>query len=604
MTKTFDDIDNKNMDVNTNDKLQLQSNVLFGITNEDIENADISSYENHNIIINNNIDNNNLNNINSNNDINNNNDNTNNTNNDNNPTTSKSSSNNNSIFSRSCSKFINFFRPVVLHKEGYKKGGLFNKQAVYLTKKFTNRFIVKSKSHGIIALTLYLLLISFLMGLFFWLNGFAATGSVSAENNILQTPMAVDCRVSFANFDNISADPIVIRCSPVCQFFSNSSRPAYINQTISTGGQSKALFNGDSNWCAAAIHEDVVSYWTTVAVIQPVCNSTGGDCKRFTVSKPYESRADITIGYFFCLIIIVFLFGMNMLMVSVNFPSKHKITHLIWFFTLIVFSYFYVVFFEYSVPFWVANNTMQARLQTLLPFLAISYLMYQLSVRYTFFPMSSETLLVNISSSTKLQSSDVISDATSTNISNNGNLTSSFNFDNLEKQQHQVQQEQKQEQEKLQHNYLFDFTIFYVVPTLLFIHLNVTEFFDNIPQISFSNQDNNNLNSAPGIILLLVVMLAIILCAGFAFYQAYRCGRLLVYIVSYVCASSVFVIFTICMAQEPFDLSFHVHHYFLAILLWPLTLFKNRFSSFCQGALLGLFINGTARWQIASLWVR
>ena len=44
------------------------------------------------------------------------------------------------------------------------------------------------------------------------------------------------------------------------------------------------------------------------------------------------------------------------------------------------------------------------------------------------------------------------------------------------------------------------------------------------------------------------------------------------------------------------QLNLRIHHYFLAILLLPGTRTQTRFSLLYQGILIGLFINGTARW--------
>ena len=48
-------------------------------------------------------------------------------------------------------------------------------------------------------------------------------------------------------------------------------------------------------------------------------------------------------------------------------------------------------------------------------------------------------------------------------------------------------------------------------------------------------------------------------------------------------------------------LNVRIHHYILALLLIPGTCFQNRPSLIYQGLLVGLFINGTARWGFASI---
>jgi len=48
---------------------------------------------------------------------------------------------------------------------------------------------------------------------------------------------------------------------------------------------------------------------------------------------------------------------------------------------------------------------------------------------------------------------------------------------------------------------------------------------------------------------------------------------------------------------------FHLHHYLVAVIAWPFTRFNTRPSAVIQAILLGLFINGGARWGFSSLFV-
>ena len=85
--------------------------------------------------------------------------------------------------------------------------------------------------------------------------------------------------------------------------------------------------------------------------------------------------------------------------------------------------------------------------------------------------------------------------------------------------------------------------------------------------------------------------------------NAYNTGRLLNYLLGYCSFFVVLMSINLLMGFHIFNLHFHFHHYCLALFLWPLTCFKNRFSCFCQSLLLGLFINGIAAWGFDSIWV-
>ena len=47
---------------------------------------------------------------------------------------------------------------------------------------------------------------------------------------------------------------------------------------------------------------------------------------------------------------------------------------------------------------------------------------------------------------------------------------------------------------------------------------------------------------------------------------------------------------------------FHLHHYLVALFLWPLTGLNHGLCLFVQGGLAGLFINGASRWGFDSLF--
>jgi hypothetical protein len=73
-------------------------------------------------------------------------------------------------------------------------------------------------------------------------------------------------------------------------------------------------------------------------------------------------------------------------------------------------------------------------------------------------------------------------------------------------------------------------------------------------------------------------------------------GRLPQYLILY----SIIAIALLILMLIP-GLNLRIHHYILGLLLLPGTALQTRPSLFFQGLLLGLFINGVARWGFASL---
>jgi hypothetical protein len=51
-------------------------------------------------------------------------------------------------------------------------------------------------------------------------------------------------------------------------------------------------------------------------------------------------------------------------------------------------------------------------------------------------------------------------------------------------------------------------------------------------------------------------------------------------------------------------LTLRLHHYIVAIMIFPVTAFPTRLSALYQGLLLGLFVNGTAAFGFASILER
>ena len=118
--------------------------------------------------------------------------------------------------------------------------------------------------------------------------------------------------------------------------------------------------------------------------------------------------------------------------------------------------------------------------------------------------------------------------------------------------------------------------------------------FDFIPIERLTPHD---LRVEPGAQFALAIIIVILLSitAGQVYYLRLE-GRLPRYLAIY----GVFVTFLlICVATPPLNL--RIHHYFLALLLLPGTRLQTRPSLLYQGILVGLFINGTARWGFDSI---
>eukprot|EP01089_Gocevia_fonbrunei_P022560 TRINITY_DN9163_c0_g1_i1.p1 TRINITY_DN9163_c0_g1~~TRINITY_DN9163_c0_g1_i1.p1 ORF type:complete len:399 (+),score=40.26 TRINITY_DN9163_c0_g1_i1:76-1272(+) len=73
------------------------------------------------------------------------------------------------------------------------------------------------------------------------------------------------------------------------------------------------------------------------------------------------------------------------------------------------------------------------------------------------------------------------------------------------------------------------------------------------------------------------------------------------YCVIYVCFACV--LYLISLYGIIFEkYVFYPNHYFVALVLIPFTRFENPFSAIGQGLLVGVFVEGVARWNFGSLW--
>ncbi|KAL8787237.1 MAG: hypothetical protein Q9213_002348 [Squamulea squamosa] len=118
--------------------------------------------------------------------------------------------------------------------------------------------------------------------------------------------------------------------------------------------------------------------------------------------------------------------------------------------------------------------------------------------------------------------------------------------------------------------------------------------FDFIPIQRLTPSD---LAAQPGarLALVIIVVLLLSIAIGQIYYLRLE-GRLPKYLGIY----AVFATFLIICVIVP-SLNLRIHHYFLALLLLPGTRLQTRPSLLYQGVLVGLFINGTARWGFDSI---
>lgn len=118
--------------------------------------------------------------------------------------------------------------------------------------------------------------------------------------------------------------------------------------------------------------------------------------------------------------------------------------------------------------------------------------------------------------------------------------------------------------------------------------------FDRIPIQRLTPHD---LKSQPGAIPALISIVLIIFFIALGQAYAFRVeGRMPRYLIIY----ALFVCGLLALVAVP-KMNVRIHHYILAMLLLPGTAFQNRPSLLYQGLLVGLFINGIARWGFDSI---
>lgn len=113
--------------------------------------------------------------------------------------------------------------------------------------------------------------------------------------------------------------------------------------------------------------------------------------------------------------------------------------------------------------------------------------------------------------------------------------------------------------------------------------------FDFIPIQRLTGHDLEQQPGAKAALAMIIIVLAVIVASQVWFFR--QEGRLLKYLKLY----ALFILGVIVCLVLP-DLSLRLHHYILALLLLPGTSMQTRPALLYQGILVGLFINGIARW--------
>ena len=141
--------------------------------------------------------------------------------------------------------------------------------------------------------------------------------------------------------------------------------------------------------------------------------------------------------------------------------------------------------------------------------------------------------------------------------------------------------------------YQLEKTILFLGPAFIGALNNYT-FAMWIPIQRLTPHDIKNQPGAPvALAIMIVIVISIVLCQA---WQIRSGGLFFRYLKIYATLGLGVIILLILPGFR-----LRIHHYILAILLMPGTAFPTRTSLIFQGLLLGLFINGVARWGFASI---
>lgn len=116
-------------------------------------------------------------------------------------------------------------------------------------------------------------------------------------------------------------------------------------------------------------------------------------------------------------------------------------------------------------------------------------------------------------------------------------------------------------------------------------------------QIPIQRLTGHDIQQQPGaitaLIIIVLILFAIVLYQAWCFRNE---GRLLHYLGLYAALGVGLGV----LAAMP-KLNLRIHHYIIALLLLPGTALQTRVSLLCQGLLVGLFVNGIARWDFDAI---
>jgi hypothetical protein len=118
-----------------------------------------------------------------------------------------------------------------------------------------------------------------------------------------------------------------------------------------------------------------------------------------------------------------------------------------------------------------------------------------------------------------------------------------------------------------------------------------------LDMIPISRLTGHDLKQQPGAITALIIIILILV--ALVIYQAW-CFRVEGRLPRYLGIYGILAFCLLILLAVP-SLDLRIHHYILALLLLPGTALQTRVSLLCQGLLVGLFINGVARWGFASI---
>lgn len=120
--------------------------------------------------------------------------------------------------------------------------------------------------------------------------------------------------------------------------------------------------------------------------------------------------------------------------------------------------------------------------------------------------------------------------------------------------------------------------------------------------IPLSRLSTHNLREQPGAVAALIAILAVIIVTvAYQTYCFWLEARVVPYLSFYGLVLAAIITGAIVSINEWGTLELRIHHYVLVLLLFPLTSIQTRPALVYQGLLLGLFINGIARWGFDSV---